>query len=145
MLLEVDWLEHNSWHLHFTSATAFILSAESPSSMTVSSSKETIHSSIPIRNNQDHLPVRLSSNLCLNQLLLSEQLADCSPQNMFYVSQVISVEVLCFTKTRIYKATLNRKESYMHNSWKLETRNYAQAPCCFIDFNTTFSLFTTTF
>lgn len=40
----------------------------------------------------------------------------------------------CFTKIHICKATLNRKENDMHNSWKLEIRN------CFIEFNTPFNL-----
>lgn len=39
---------------------------------------------------------------------------------MHYISHVIPMEILCFTKIHIHKATVNRKESYTHKSWKLE-------------------------
>lgn len=59
---------------------------------------------------------------------------------MWCFSQVISMAVLRFTKIHIYKATVHSKESHMSKSWKLEIRNCAQVPCCFIDFNTPFNL-----
>lgn len=63
-----------------------------------------------------------------------------SSQNKYYISQVISMEMLCFTEIHTCKSTANRKESYMHNSWELKVRNCTQPPCCFINFNTPFNL-----